>query len=103
MKTIAKAVAVALLTAGTVVVPVSAEAIAAPIHSPAAMAPAAPSFDRDHGPSHHRHGGEVGRYRDHRHPGGYRPRYCDRHHGWDRHRHHNHHSYRWDCYPYGRR
>jgi hypothetical protein len=128
VKTIARAVAVALLTAGAVAVPASAEAIAAPLHSPASAMSAAPLLGRDHNPTayrhdgdlrhyrhggdqwRYRHGGDQWRYRDNRgwwRHGSHRYRSCDRFSGWDRDCYrdwgHDRLSYDWDCYPYGRR
>ncbi|MFB7735864.1 hypothetical protein ACFC08_16045 [Streptomyces sp. NPDC056112] len=107
MKTIARSVAVALLTAGAVVVPASAEAIAAPFHAPASATLASRSFDRgDHySPYGYRHGSDLWRDRDYWRHDNYRYRYCDRHSRWDRDcdRDWRYQSNRWDCLPYWRR
>ncbi|MFE4418465.1 hypothetical protein [Streptomyces sp. NPDC056817] len=110
MKTIARSVAVALLTAGAVVVPASAEAIAAPLHAPASATLAAHSFDRGdrYGSYEYRHGSDLRRHRDYRRHDSYRYRYCDRYSRWDRDcdrdwRYQSNRWDRWDCYPYGRR
>jgi len=104
VKTIARSVAVALLTAGAVAVPASAEAIAAPFHAPASATLAAPSSARGdhHGRYLYRHD-DLRRYRgdfrDHWRHGSYR--YC----GWDRDcdRGWYDSSRSWDCSPYWRR
>ncbi|MGX4687736.1 hypothetical protein [Streptomyces sp. JNUCC 63] len=111
MKTIARSVAVALLTAGAVVVPASAQAIAAPLHRPASATSAVHASDRDrhHSPYDYRHDGDLRRHhydgRDYWRHDSHRHRYCGHHARWDRDcdRDRRHHSHRWDCYPYGRR
>ncbi|MEU8591977.1 hypothetical protein AB0C59_34135 [Streptomyces sp. NPDC048664] len=114
MKTIAKAAAVAVLTAGAVIAPVSAQAIAAPLHSPVSSVSAAPLHDRGHGnfgfrhgrgPGHYRHYGDLGRHHWGRGPwrlGGYRLNSCDRFGSWDPNCYRDldyTSAYDEDCYP----
>ncbi|MFD8035500.1 hypothetical protein ACFV3F_43640 [Streptomyces sp. NPDC059717] len=99
MKTIARAVAVALLTAGAVAVPLTAEASATPLPGSVSAAPAMSALHRGdrariHHPSHYRNNGDLRRYhgvdlrryrgydRDYWRWDRYRNR-CDRHSGWD--------------------
>lgn len=107
MKTIAKSVAVALLTAGAVVVPASAEAVAAPFHASASMTSAAPSFDRGgrYDSYEYRNRSDLWRHHDNWRYSSYRHRYCDQHSRWDRDcdRDRRYWSIRSDCYPYWRR
>ncbi|WP_445526714.1 hypothetical protein [Streptomyces cyslabdanicus] len=104
MKTIVRSVAVALLTAGAVVVPASAEAIAAPLHVPASVTLAA--HGGHHGPHGYRHDADLWRYRGDGRGywghGNYRYGNCGRDWddcAWDRHTS----SHYWDCYPSWRR
>ncbi|MDX3264305.1 hypothetical protein AB0N87_43205 [Streptomyces sp. NPDC093228] len=117
MKTIARAVAVALMTAGAVAVPLTAEASATPLPGSVSAAPAFSALHRGdsariHHPSHYRNNGDLRRYhgidlrryrgndRDYWRWDRYRNR-CDRHSGWDLGRYrgglYGLYSYGWDC------
>ncbi|MGW0171912.1 hypothetical protein ACWDWT_43175, partial [Streptomyces sp. NPDC003343] len=67
MKTIARAVAVALMTAGAVAVPLTAEASATPLPGSVSAAPVTSALHRGdsariHHPSHYRDNGDLRRY-----------------------------------------
>ncbi|MGW4444560.1 hypothetical protein [Streptomyces sp. NPDC004682] len=101
MKTFAKAVAGAVLTAGVVVVPLSTQAAAAPLS--AASTPVAsayrtlPAQNHDHWRNDdYRHGRYYSNGRDCRRYDDWR-RHCDHRNGWDRYD-----NYR-DCFPRWRR
>ncbi|MGW5064184.1 hypothetical protein ACWEQ2_44160 [Streptomyces sp. NPDC004096] len=112
MKTIARAVAVALMTAGAVAVPLTAEASATPLPGSVSAAPALSALHRGesartHHPSHYRNNGDLRRYRGHDRDYWRWDRYrnrCDRHSGWDlggyRHGRYSQYSYDWDCCRY---
>ncbi|MFD8724509.1 hypothetical protein ACFV2H_42765 [Streptomyces sp. NPDC059629] len=104
--------------------PLSVEAVAAPLQGSVSATPAGHSFDwgdrpfaQGSSPFEYRGVGDLGRYRDtddlwrYRHNDdywrhdSYRNRHCGERLGWDWDRyqqHCNHHSHQWDCYPYWR-
>lgn len=118
MKTIAKAVAGALLAAGAVMAPLSVEAAAAPMTASASVTAVTPSLHRgmlshprSHGISAYRHTGELRRHchndrNDHRRHSNHKQCRTDvryRYAGWDHFRYSNHRILDWDCYAYWRR